>query len=72
MIFSFTIPDAQVPTLRDGFCQATGYTVSSGLTKEQWIKTATIKWWKALAVVGLDQINERDVVKPQVDGIGIT
>jgi hypothetical protein len=71
MQITFDIPDAQAPQIIDGICNATGWTLASGVAKGQWAKDAIVKFIKDTAKRG--QVRQSmTTIAATIDPLAIT
>lgn len=47
---NITAPDAEMDRIVNGLCGSTGWTVTSGVTKQQWAKQAIVNWMKKVVM----------------------
>lgn len=71
MVVSFTIDDSIAQQFRDGFCAATGYNKTSGITQDDWIKQKGIAWFKAVTKQGIGMM-QLDAIAPGIDAATIS
>ena len=71
MIITFNIDDSIAQQFRDGFCTATGWQASSGISQDDWIKQRGIAWYRAIVKQGLT-MQQMKTVSPAVDSAAIS